>query len=395
MLASAILASTASAEVISYDKYPATAEGNLTTNTSIIVSGTEISCSGGGLFGVAAQRPSDTLVAPLFAPSGCIRTIGMEKVNTQIKLNGCNLRFHPAPSNKIDVYPPNCGPIEIVEGTYCTRYIDPQSGLTNYGAISNEKVSGQDGLRVEMSASIPYRIKGKNWFCQEGKLTWSSTWLVDAHGIGGEPLGMRLTQPVGMFMSGKASESEASQPRFDFASSPSYVSIRQTPESPHTLAFQGRTLQCDYANWEAGATGPTNSLSLTAAYEYCDANVLGNTVLAVINMNNCSYQLRALNAGPPYSGAVDVSCAKAGEGIEAKLYANAESLKANTPLCVYKIGAQSGLGSVSFTNGEGEINAGLNLTGIAYSRLTGNVLTCGAISANATYSGGSLLHGLQ
>lgn len=114
-------------------------------------------------------------------------------------------------------------------------------------------------------------------------------------------------------------------------------------------------VKCNTATLSGGAVGAASTLSLTPSYSSC---VLAGVAVKV-NANGCRYVLHSTNESAPYTGTFDVSCAKGGEEIEI-----------SDSTCLITVPAQSGLGSMEFSNsGKGrsrQIAASFNVSGIKH-----------------------------
>lgn len=126
----------------------------------------------------------------------------------------------------------------------------------------------------------------------------------------------------------------------------------------------------------AAETAPTLA---TTSFEYkgeCEAFALPLTVKS----NGCNYTLHAgeKNAGGSEKGTLDIVCPMG------------KSIEFITAVCTVKIGAQNGLGKITYKNevtggGIEDILAEVELTGISYSW---NGANCGnGAKANGTYNG--------
>jgi hypothetical protein len=193
--------------------------------------------------------------------------------------------------------------------------------------------------------------------------------------------------PVGVYLTGKASESPAEQPRIAAEKFPVALSGSQSAENPVVLTVNNRTVKCGGTSFQSELTASTSSLPLSAQYESCTGFGLPTTV----NMNSCRYQLNVSNAGPPYGGTWGVSCGKEGDAIE---------INVNGGTCTLTIAGQSGAGEVALANtGEGQerrVALTLQVKGLKVT-VKGSIQSCGTngLRENTNLTGWVSLKGVE
>lgn len=340
-------------------------------------------------FEAALKGPSGTVVA---SPTwkGC---------SFPITANGCKFEFHPGSEDSFDIGPPGCGPI-TTEDEFCKYAIGAQTGLPatykNVGTGSSAKVM------IEIDTDeIEYTISG--FICGKGTYTdgeYEGAWEVMAGSENGMPVGIHAVDqfPTGFFITGKAAEKEAEQPRFSAEKYPTVIRGGQVEAhefipSVSALYGYGEGLQCEDVGFDTEVTGSTATLSVAASYTGCD--VIVHEFPTTINMNSCRYVFNLLNIGPPYAGTMDIVCTKEGDAIETKWFPTWGGS------CTVRTGPQKGLKSVTFANvGEGSkrgVEIDFEVKGIESTFLNGPLL-CGveknSTHKDGTYTGSSQLFGI-
>ncbi|HEX5713850.1 MAG TPA: hypothetical protein VFX85_11095 [Solirubrobacterales bacterium] len=379
-------ASSASASGIAFAQYPATVGGKEISTHSFILSGERIITCDFSALSAFATGPSETLQVTA-TPSSCSSKY---ESGITLKMNGCKFIYHPAPGKgSLDIGPAGCGPITL-EGANCTRTFSSQIG----GAASFENLAKT--VRVIDEASLQYkRTKGTLAACgsETGPATFSGSWVINGLGPEGAQVKAEAIAGTGLYMTGQQSEEAAKQPKFAAEKYPVTITGFQDPAQKQALTITGnRKVECGEANSLSQASAATAQLTLNTEYVGCVLTVLLNEFTTVISTNGCSFQLNALNAGPPYKGSVDIACGE-GKAIELNVYGG------GAVICTYKISPQSGLTGVGLTNvGTGTeqgVAVSYNLSGIPVTRVKGTLAACGYANQTATYTGATTLHGIS
>jgi hypothetical protein len=385
-------ASAASASGFLFEKYPASVTGKETAGSVHMfnIQGKAYECSLPSFY-ADADGPVEGLVT--VSPGEKTTCANSFEGPVTLKMNGCNWIYHPAVGEgSFDIGPSGCGPITM-EGAYCTRSIPSQSGLS--ATFANQGSGSKSSVSIEENTSFQYTLtEGGGLVCgaKSGTASVTGKWTLSAnYPVTGASIGMHVAASAGLFLTGKASEEPASQPKFEAETYPEVVLAPQSSSDKYVLSLQGREFKCGEVETGSELSGAASALSLGVTYRDCVGTILGNPLPATIKMNSCDYALNLSNAGPPYSGTVDLACGKAGDGIEVTAYSEGK------PICAYKIGAQSGRSGVALSNfgsGSGRgVSAEFDVVGLTYTRTEGKTLTCGAASASATYSGTTSLRG--
>ncbi|HWL50127.1 MAG TPA: hypothetical protein VNT92_09640 [Acidimicrobiia bacterium] len=398
-LAATVGAASASASGFVADEYYAGIEGNPKGVHQMYFSGMGYTCSFSA-FHAGLEGPAEALAPSAMADVSCVSSRG-EKATLEMK--GCAFIFHPdaetsegAFNGAFDMGSVGCGPM-VLNGTECERTFSPQAGFVA-GYVNNGEGS-KATVGVKASAfGINFTVtKGPAAVCgtSGSSGTYDGSWEIQALDVYGNLNGLHVDE-TGVYMAGEES-GEANQPRFEAEDYPLSLLGDQDPASKHLLTIQGRKLSCEEVHFEADAGGATTELSVEADYDGCQLVVSEKSYPTTVVANSCHYVLHVLNVGPPYAGQADVACAE-GDAVEVKTYETVKKQVEGKTMCVYKVGAQSGLGSVGYsTVGEGSgrgIAVSLGLEGIKYSA-TGSIVLCGTSGSKATYAGGVTLHGLH
>ncbi|HWM55680.1 MAG TPA: hypothetical protein VNO20_09860 [Solirubrobacterales bacterium] len=384
-----------------YPEYPAEIVGEATEYTHLRVGLTSIwfSCEGYPqyLWAIEVTKPIDTL-SHAGGKANCETHLPLGKVEKSVletEAIGCGTIFHAgqeiAPgefSGTVDIAPgawvpkgSKCSSIKI-NGNSCDVLIPEQKGLTGVSLVNQDNGAAADSVIASMDSEVQLSVEN----CGGVKATfgkYDAEWEPMAYNVAEEPIDLHVDQ-TGVY-TGEAG--------FEAEGYPVTLLGKGDAGGAQQLNFAGRIVTCTNATFDGELSSATDEIGLKANYDDCTSNVLGNPSLpTTMAMNSCSYVLDA-------SGTLDVVCAKEGDGIVTTIYANLKNQQAGIPGCVYKIGAQSGVGSVSYsTVGEGserKIDADLNLSGLSYTRTTGSDLLCAKTPNTVTYKGGLTLAGVM
>jgi hypothetical protein len=152
--------------------------------------------------------------------------------------------------------------------------------------------------------------------------------------------------------------------------------IDATQKTTNVFSSTAGEVTCATSTQTAQVTGGEFTAIETSElkFEGCHFNFFGNKVLATISTNGCNYKIYA-------SGTADIVC-PAGKEIEVKGTG-----------CTLKVGPQTGLKGLSYTNNGSHIDVNANLTGIKYSH---SGFGCGTGSGTtATYKGEVTVEGRE
>lgn len=300
--------------------------------------------------------------------------------------NGCEFEFDFS-SSTLDISPPGCGPMTTRIGSSCDVAIGAQTDLPV--TWKNAGTGNEASVMLTLSAPLTITMEGGGGICGAKRTVpdgafYEGTW--EAQGFNSE-----MTKQIGLyagnalFIAGKESGEESSQPRFEATFLPAEVTGEGVGD--HVLAtgansYLDEGLEC--SNHTAGElTSASSSLSLDPLYDSCEAQGFE----AEIAMNSCRYSVDVRNAGPPYVGGMEIACTKSEDAIKAKLFTSFGT-------CTMKIAPQGSLEGVSFTNfddsGGRGIVADFEVKGIQ-STIEGGFVRCGVkngtIDKNGTYVG--------
>jgi hypothetical protein len=381
-------ASAASASGIAFGAYPATANGEGTGFTFTFGGGKWIGCNSATYDSGAVTGATETLPTTV----GASECTGDLEGKVTVKMNGCKFNYHPAVgAGSFDIGPIGCGPI-TTEGNSCSRSIFSGSGFA--ATFSNE--GSPSKVRIEHKATgLQYAVtKGSKAVCGSGgAFALTGTGVLKGFNGAGTQVDAQVVPGTGLYMTGKESGEAGSQPKFEAEKYPVTIGGAQDPTNKLKLVIGGnRTVECQEVYSKSAASGATAQLTLSTEFNGCTLTVLGSTVSAAVKTNGCNLVLHALNAGPPYSGSIDVACGNEGEAIEIDTYAQGSTI------CTYKISPQSGLTGVGLSNvGSGNergVTATFGLSGIGITRAKGTLAACGGASQKATYAGATTLHAI-
>lgn len=195
---------------------------------------------------------------------------------------------------------------------------------------------------------------------------------------------VRATSFVGtlalMLVASLGIASLASAAQFRAEEYPTPIAGSQT--SVPVIATNSGNIKCSSTVLTGNLAAASGTISVSPSYSGCKA--FG--VPATVNTNSCQYALTSTNESAPFTGSLEIACAKEGDAIE---------FSAST-YCSVKLPAQKGLGAVSLENtGTGSsrsINLSLNVTGLTYIE-TGPSCASNGTFANGTFTGAANLSG--
>ncbi len=193
------------------------------------------------------------------------------------------------------------------------------------------------------------------------------------------------------------------------------VTLKGKQSTTNVLALEGgRKVECTGATFAGTiknkAEAEESKLTVEPAYSGCTATILGNVDLATVTLNGCDYKLTNTEAtsgtikteGWEYTGKeVHLEC-PAGASIEIHVFTTEANDLSNTPLCTYKIGAQTPAGDLDYKllekNAEGNGTSGEikeTVTGVATTRASGTATNCGAATQSGSLSGSVKVEGFN
>ncbi len=193
------------------------------------------------------------------------------------------------------------------------------------------------------------------------------------------------------------------------------VTLKGEQMTTNTLALEGgRKVECTGATFAgtiaSKAEAEESKLTVEPAYSGCTATILGNKDLATITLNGCDYLLTSSETttgtiaaeGWEVTGKeVHLQC-PAGASIEIHVFTTEANDLSNTPLCTYKIGAQTPTGDLDYKltekNAEGNgTKGGINetVTGVTTTRASGTATNCGAASQSGSLTGEVTVEGFN
>jgi hypothetical protein len=382
-LTACIGAASASAASFLAAKYPVTLSGAPTGPHSMNIKNFgAVDCTGSS-FSASMANSADPLATSSVADSSC-KIFG----EAPMKFNGCQLIFHPGDEmagesikGSIEIGPAGCGPISIQNATCNKLTIGAQSGLS---ATYQETTSnGVPAVRVNAQVTnLKYTESGT---CGEGTYengVYTGSWLITGKDAGGSAVGVSISSPSGIYLTGEKSSEEAKQPKFAAEQYPTQIAGIQGPTS-HLFTTRTGQIKCSQGGFFGALSAAGPLLSVIPKYEGCTSFGLKATV----SMNSCSFVFQVANATPLYKGSMVVYCTKAGDAMEVK-----------APGCTIKFPSQAGGEGVSYVvNGSGSartIVAGAELKGIEYIQ-TGIFCNGEGVFKDGTFTGDTLLRGLR
>lgn len=175
-----------------------------------------------------------------------------------------------------------------------------------------------------------------------------------------------------------ASAAAASAAEFNAAESPAKVNATNEGAHVFTAGIVG-SISCKKATFtgQKFVVVPTKEVTVTPTYSEC--TFLG--VPTVVNTNECDYTFTEPTGTGPFTGKVDVGC-PTGKAIEF------EALS-----CRVKVGAQTGLGTVTYTNQtNGTVKVAAKVSGITYTS-EGACNGLPGVHSDGTYEGTAIATG--
>jgi hypothetical protein len=316
----------------------------------------------------------------------CTATLGEAKVNASVVMNGCSYTLNvdnagPPYAGRWGVF---CNEGEAIElkvfvagkERKCAK-ITPQQNATEL-PLENVGEEPERGIVVGGEVDgLNYEINGGSCGATEAR----SDGILDAEST---LLGSNEQEEgADLYVTG-----EEFFPSVEAEIYPTTVS----GDGLDSFDTEAATFDCAPTSLEGELTGSASQLGLDAEYHECTATLLaqGNTkVSAPVSMNSCHYVLELDKPGPPpYGGSWGVTCEKAGDAIEFKVFILGKARR-----CA-KIYSQQGLDGVDLETvgkaNERAIAVGADIHGVAYT-LEGScgegARTNGVISGEATLAG--------
>jgi hypothetical protein len=334
-------------------------------------------------FTVATSTAVETLTAtPIFA--GC-KAFG---VSATAITNGCQYSFKVPNAN-----PPYAGTMEILCGGNAIEFvastISCRVGIPSQTIPVSFENSGSGTARIVTASlntsALQYTETGSSCVGPgshtDGSFSGSTIFRGSS---GGNPVGVNLAgvQSQGFRLTGSASAEPANQPRFEPDSYPAALGAEQTVVQ--TLNAATGTVKCATVEFSGSSPAASNSVALTPVYSGCKAFGVSATVAP----NSCRYAFGVQNAGPPYVGALTISCEKSGDTIKI------------TPVgvsCEVTVPAQTIPGSVAYENsGTGSratVKASISTAGLTYTETGAGCASAGTHS-NGALTGGTWIWAL-
>jgi hypothetical protein len=373
-------------------EYPATISGEQTAESQLILlrtGGSEIACDSSQWSGEASSATSQLSLAASF--SGCEDEFGN---SVSVEMNSCGYVL-----DLDNAGPPYTGGIGVSCGEEgdTIEVADPEIGVTlaiaaqsTSDSVDYENVGAGEGQYVHAAIDaegLDYTCTGGLCFLFGGEGAHEGGAMsgeVKLEGADGEEqqigFGVLGEETHTLLVEGEESTEESTQPRFASNEYPATISGEQTAESQLILLRTGGSeIACDSSQWSGEASSPTSQLSLDASFSGCE-DEFGNSVS--VGMNSCRYVFDLDNAGPPYSGGIEISCTEEGDAIEV------EDAEIGITIA---IGAQSAAGSVDYENvgagGSEHVDAAIDAEGLHYS-CTGSL--CFLFGGEGAHEGGAM-----
>lgn len=191
-----------------------------------------------------------------------------------------------------------------------------------------------------------------------------------------------LTVALALALTALLGAASASASQFRAEEYPTTASATQG--GTHTITVPQAKAKCETATASGTMSEASSALTLTPAYQKC----VFMGVSATVSANSCNYVFHSTNETVPYTGSVDIACAKEGEAIEVK-----------TSLCTLKLPAQTSLGAVELADSSKHgsnrtITATLNVTGLKYTEV-GTYCPESGTHENGAYAGSYVVKGVN
>ncbi len=377
---------TAHTPLLEAEKYPASISGSQVSQHKFTTLAGHTKCSKAQFSGTVSAATASLSLSPAMS-SGC----NVSGIAVTWTMNSCSYKHNvlnagPPYTATMDISCSKAGDEIVIQSATCWIKIPAQSGLKGIG-LENSGAGSERAVTITYNITgISYKLEGncpaKSGAYADGAYA-GSTKLSGVDG-GGKADGFYLTGSgnQGLFVAGKESGEEASKPKIEAEKYPASISGSQVSQHKFTT-LAGHT-KCSKAQFSGTVSAATASLSLSPAMS-SGCNVSG--IAVTWTMNSCSYKHNVLNAGPPYTATMDISCSKAGDEIVIQ-----------SATCWIKIPAQSGLKGIGLENSgagsERAVTITYNITGISY-KLEGNCPAKSGAYADGAYAGSTKLVGFN
>jgi hypothetical protein len=341
---------------------------------------------------ILSGASGSTHAAQLFlVPSNLKCNFGNFTGESSVKLNGCELDFHPGAkvesNGTFDIVCPagNAITFEPSSSKGCLVTVPAQTGLL-------ARYSNAGGTGSERKVKVNIEAGGINYSQVSGSVCGPTGSFTDGTWTGSATLQASSEgSPVGMYMGNNPISISGAPPKLVAEGYP--VRLAGTQATAIAMTLQGGTVKCTTTNFNSSASGPTAQLAVGAEYGGC--TVFG--LPGAMNMNECTYTLNVLNQAPvgsTYAGHADIAC-PVGRAIEIIAYTASNN---HTAKCTVTIpGQTTDSGGLTFTNEPtSAITLGLGIKGIDYHKQEGSGLgrcTTGDYT-DGTYTGTATLEGL-
>ncbi|MDX6634326.1 MAG: hypothetical protein QOF06_529 [Solirubrobacterales bacterium] len=360
VLVSAGLGAASASAAFEAEGYPTQLLGEGTSSQTFVLGSKTLNCT--GTYSGTASSASETL--SLVPNYWNCQFVG-EESEAKITTNGCNYTYDS--SGSVSIAGASCGGISIAFA-FCTVTLPAQSGLqsatyTNQGSGTGRTIKIENWL-----SGVTYNASGTcGGVGGPGSHTNGS--IVAPISVRGEKAG----SPNGVFTTARH------VPRFEAEKYPASISGPIANSSETLFATPAWSLSCTSSTLSGNLAAATKDLSLGQSTSGCHSS--GSIELqGTVSMNTCNYVVHAANAGPPYSGTLEVDCSTPGDSIKIAL-----------TFCTVTIPEQSGLSGVSLTNsGSGssrQVTAQLSVSNVTY---TEKGFACTAGSTGGTFTNGVL-----
>jgi hypothetical protein len=290
----------------------------------------------------AAAAPTETLTS---ASAGTNSPTCKMFGTVPFKMNGCQLSFHPGAqtgegsfAGTVDIGPANCSPITIgTSSTSCEIKVGAQSGLA--ATFHNEGTGSKATVNIGLNGTgLQYTQNGTPG-CKAGTFnegTYFGSWQLKGLDSLGSQSGVHVASQAGIYLAGEKSEEKAKQPRLEAEKYPAGIAGSTSSVTKLKMPKFG-TAECSGGQLSgARETGAVAELSLQPTLSGC--KTIGQT--STVTMGSCHYLLNVANAGPPYTGSLELVC---GAGGSVKITAG------QPVVCTVLVPAQT-IGTVTYEN---------------------------------------------
>jgi len=346
-------------------EYPATIEGanDVSVDFEMPSEGISFKCEVAELSGSISEGTSALSLAPALSgteekpeAAHCNSTMG----TLIVKPNSCELLFGvdnagPPYSGGLEIACAEEGDqIEFVGSSGCHVKIAPQ---VPGGSLAYESAAGKvsaEGSATEVQWTAPGFVCGIGGIAKEGEdgvLAVDAS--LEARNEAEEATDLFVSPPeeVPLFMAGEEGK-EGDEPRIEALGYPATIEGANDVSVDFEMPSEEISFKCEVAELSGSISEGTSVISLAPALSGTEENpeaahcasTLGTLT---VQPNSCELLFGVDNAGPPYSGGLEIACAEEGDQIEF----------VSSSGCHVKIAPQVPGGSLAYESAAGKVSA--------------------------------------